>query len=60
VVVRDLGVHLLPASGARRDAEPAMERLYTVSFPASEVFSRGDHTIHVDLYRSALEPADGG
>jgi hypothetical protein len=59
VVLLDLGAHPLPASVARGDRPAAVERLYTVEFGAADLFGVGTHRVHVDLYRSALEPADG-
>jgi nitrile hydratase subunit beta len=51
-----LGRHPLPDRSARGvAAEP--EPVYSVSFPAGELFGEGDHTVTIDLWESYLRPA---
>lgn len=58
-VLERIGEHLRPDQNAR--GGPAeREPVYTVAFPAGELFGAGDHEITVDLWCSSLEPADGG
>lgn len=56
-VVRDhLGRHPLPAAAARREWPLVEDDLYSVEYPSFVLFGTGDHTVHVDLYRTSLEP----
>ena len=56
-VLDDYGTHPLPSSVVR--GAPVDERLYSVRFVARDLFGDGDHSVHVDLYESALRVADG-
>ncbi|HEV2365523.1 MAG TPA: nitrile hydratase subunit beta [Caulobacteraceae bacterium] len=52
----DHGAHVFPDSNAHGGGE-APQRLYTVSFPARELWGEGDHEVRLDLWESYLEPA---
>jgi len=54
-VLDDYGTHPLPSSVV--SGEPVDERLFSVRFDARDLFGDGDHSVHVDLYESALEVA---
>jgi len=54
VVVEPQGAHPLPddrSRGIDSDAEP----VYTVRFPAGELFGEGAHHVTVDIWESHLE-----
>jgi nitrile hydratase len=49
------GEATLPDDAARRLAEPRTETVYTVRFPASDLWGEGTHTVTVGLWESYLE-----
>ena len=52
------GLH--PLADLRAQGLPAEpEPVYTVRFPAQELFGQGDHFVTVDVWESRLEPATG-
>jgi hypothetical protein len=56
VIVEPQGEHPLPDNRSRgipTDPEP----VYTVVFPASELFGDGDHRVTVDVWATHLEEA---
>ena len=56
VIVEPQGEHPLPdnrSRGITTDPEP----VYTVAFPADELFGEGDHRVTVDVWESHLEAA---
>ena len=58
VVVEPNGLH--PLADLRAQGLPAEpEAVYTVRFPATELFGEGDHFVTVDVWESRLEPAAG-
>lgn len=56
VIVEPQGAHPLPDNRSRGlPADPQL--VYTVIFPASELFGAGDHRVTVDVWESHLEAA---
>lgn len=56
-VVEPQGAWPLADDGARGVAEPRVETVYTVRFPARGLWGEGTHAVTVDLWESYLEPA---
>ncbi len=54
-VVEPQGEHPLADDRARGLASPP-QTVYTVRFPARELFGEGDHHVTVDVWESHLEP----
>ncbi|MCW2607937.1 MAG: Cobalt-containing nitrile hydratase subunit beta [Frankiales bacterium] len=58
-VVDTGGLH--PLADLRAQGLPAEpEPVYTVRFPARELFGHGEHFVTVDVWESRLEPVSGG
>ena len=56
-VVQVAGHHPLADDRARGVAS-APQAVYSVRFPAAELFGEGGHTVTVELWESYLEPAE--
>jgi nitrile hydratase subunit beta len=56
-VVESQGEHPLPDDRAR-DLPAFPQPVYTVRFPAVELFGQGDHFVTVDVWESHLEPGE--
>ena len=52
-VVEPIGEHPLPDDRSR--GVLTVEQVYTVRFPAHELFGEGDHDVTVDVWASHLE-----
>jgi hypothetical protein len=56
-IVEPQGEWPLPDDRARCIAPPRVESVYTVRFPAGELWGEGTHVVNVDLWESYLEEA---
>jgi nitrile hydratase len=57
-IVETQGRHLLPDDHARGlPCDPLP--VYTVRFPARELFDEGEHSVTVDIWESNLMPVEG-
>ncbi|MCW2858857.1 MAG: hypothetical protein JWP48_565 [Actinoallomurus sp.] len=54
-IVERQGEWPLPDDSARGIAPPRVEAVYTVRFPARDLWGTGSHTVTVDLWESYLE-----
>jgi hypothetical protein len=57
VVIEAQGEYLVPDDSARRIYAPRAETVYSVRFPAAELWGEGTHTVTLDLWESYLEEA---
>jgi len=52
------GVHRLPDDVVAHVAEPRVEPVYAVRFPASALWGAGEHSVTVNLWESYLSAAE--
>ncbi|HUZ36760.1 MAG TPA: SH3-like domain-containing protein [Streptosporangiaceae bacterium] len=56
-IVECTGEWPLPDDGARGLVPPRVEPVYTVRFPAAQLWGEGDHVVTVEAWESYLEEA---